>query len=364
MRATDHYYMSHALKLAEKGLYSTHPNPRVGCVVVKDDAVVGEGWHERAGLPHAEILALREAGNAARGASVYVNLEPCCHQGRTPPCTGFLIDAGIKRVVAAMEDPNPQVSGGGIQNLRSVGIDVDVGVQRQAAEKLNRGFVQRMKAGRPWVTVKVAASIDGRTATRSGESKWITNELSRRDVHHWRARSSVILTGSGTVRADNPTLTVRHVSTERQPMRVVVDSRFSTPSDARVVTAPGQVLIATANADCAQPKDVDAEGTEVVYVPSADNNVDLVALMDHLSQREINEVLVEAGPTLSGAMMHAGLVDEVLIYTAPCLLGVGGRGMFDLKGLNSLADRSQFNITDIRQFGGDLRITLKPMGYP
>ena len=355
--------MSRALKLAEKGLYSTHPNPRVGCVVVNEDAVVGEGWHERAGLPHAEILALREARDAARGATVYVNLEPCCHQGRTPPCTGFLIDAGIKRVVAAMEDPNPQVAGGGIQNLRGVGIDVDVGVQRQAAETLNRGFVQRMKTGRPWVTVKVAASLDGRTATRSGKSKWITNELARRDVHHWRARSSVVLTGSGTVRADNPALTVRHVDAGRQPLRVVVDSLFSTARDARVVTAPGRVLIATASADYAQSENIDAEGVEVVYVPGTDNKVDLAALMDHLSQREVNEILVEAGPTLSGAMMKAGLVNEVLIYIAPCLLGVEGRGMFDLNGLDSLTDCSQFDITDLRQFGDNLRITLKPMEF-
>lgn len=364
MQAKDYHYMSHALKLAEKGLYSTDPNPRVGCVVVKEGMVVGQGWHVKAGLPHAEILALRDAGEAARGASVYVNLEPCCHQGRTPPCTGFLIDAGVKRVVAAMEDPNPQVAGGGVQNLRSVGIDVDVGVLRQAAEKLNRGFVQRIKKGRPWVTVKVAASMDGRTATSSGESKWISNEQSRKDVHHWRARSSVVLTGSGTVLADNPALTVRHIETERQPLRVIVDSNFSTPPDAKVVSGPGRVLVATARADHVYPEDIDLERVEVVYVPNADNTVDLVALMDHLSQREINEVFVEAGPTLSSAMIRAGLVDEVLVYLAPSLLGSKGRGMFDLNGLDSLADRLQLDMIDIRQFGDNLRITLKPPEHP
>lgn len=353
--------MSHALKLAEKGLYSTHPNPRVGCVVVKDDVVVGTGWHEKAGLPHAEILALRDAGDAARGASVYVNLEPCCHQGRTPPCTGFLIDAGVKRVIAAMEDPNPQVSGGGIENLRSVGIDVDVGVLRRAAEQLNRGFIQRVTKGRPWVTVKVAATVDGRTATRLGESKWITNEHSRRDVHHWRAKSCAIVTGSGTVRADNPELTVRHVQTDRQPLRVVVDSSFSMPADARILAGPGRTLVATANAQHMHSEDIDAEHVEVVYVPDAGRTVDLVELMGHLSQREVNEVLVEAGPTLSGALIRAGMVDEVLIYLAPAFIGGEGRGMFDLKEIGSLGDRRQFDMVDVRLFGDNLRITLQPL---
>ncbi len=361
MRAKDYDYMSRALRLAEKGLYSCHPNPRVGCVVVKDDVVVGEGWHEKAGLPHAEILALREAGAAARGASVYVNLEPCCHQGRTPPCTGYLIDAGVKRVVAAMEDPNPQVAGGGIQNLRSVGIDVDVGVLRRTAESINRGFIKRITRDQPWVTLKVAASMDGRTATAEGESKWITNEHARKDVHHWRARSSAVLTGSGTVRADDPALTVRHVVTQRQPLRVIVDSKFSTPLDSGVVSGPGQVLIATANPKYAHHEDVDVEHVEVVYLPDADQTVDLIALMHHLAQREINEVLVEAGPTLSGALLRAGLVDEVLLYLAPCLLGNLGRGMFDLGVLDKLADRSAFHMRDVRQFGDNLRIALQPL---
>ena len=355
--------MARALKLAEKGLYSADPNPRVGCVVVKDDAIVGEAWHEKAGLPHAEVLALRQAGHAARGASVYVNLEPCCHQGRTPPCTGFLIDSGVKRVVAATEDPNPQVAGGGIENLRNVGIDVDVGIMRQEAEALNRGFFHRIKNGRPWVVLKVAASMDGRTAMRSGESQWVSGDQSRRDVHHWRARSSAILTGIGTVVADNPALTVRDVDTERQPLRVIVDSKFTTPRDAKILLQPGRVLVATANEQYMGSEDIDSEHVEVVYVPTTNHTVDLEALMHHLTQRDINEVLVEAGPTLSGAMLQANLVDEVLIYLAPKVLGDEGRGMFSLHGLDRLVDCFKFNLIDIRQFGNDVRIQLKPLKH-
>lgn len=352
----DHYYMTRALKLAERGLYSTHPNPRVGCVVVKDDSIVGEAWHEKAGQPHAEVLALRQAGDAARGASVYVNLEPCCHQGRTPPCTGFLVDAGVRRVVAAMEDPNPQVAGGGIENLRSVGIDVDVGVMRPQAEALNQGFVKRIQCGRPWVTAKVAASMDGRTAMASGESQWISSVQSRRDVHHWRARCSAVLTGSGTVLADDPALTAREVDTDRQPLRVIVDSNFSTPVDARVIRGPGEVLVATANPEY---EFSESDAAELVYLPGSGRSVDLAALMDHLSQREVNEVLLEAGPTLSGAMMQAGLVDEILMYLAPTILGGAARGMFDLPGLDDLVDCAQFDIHDLRQFGPDLRVQLR-----
>ena len=357
----DYYYMARALKLAAKGLYSADPNPRVGCVIVKDDNIVAEAWHEKAGLPHAEVLALRQAGHAARGASVYVNLEPCCHQGRTPPCTGFLIDAGIKRVIAAIEDPNPQVAGGGIENLRNVGIDVDVGIMRYEAEALNRGFFHRIQNGRPWVVLKVAASVDGRTAMSSGESQWISSDQSRRDVHHWRARSSAIVTGIGTVLADDPALTVRDVETERQPLRVVVDSKFSTPPGAKILSQPGRVLIATANEHYSE--DIDSEHVEVVYVPASNNTIDLVALMDHLSQREINEVLVEAGPTLSGAMLQADLVDEILIYLAPKVIGSEGKGMFSLPGLDKLTDCVKFNIADVRQFGDDVRILLRPIKH-
>lgn len=351
--------MGLALRLAEKGLNSTHPNPRVGCVVVKDDVVVGEGWHERAGLPHAEVVALRRAGEAARGASVYVNLEPCCHQGRTPPCTGFLIDAGVKRVVAAMADPNPQVAGGGIEGLRSVGIEVDVGIMSEQAESLNRGFVHRIKHGRPWVTVKIAASIDGRTAMKSGESQWISSQQSRVDVHRWRAHSSAVLTGSGTVLADDPALTVRYVQSERQPLRVIVDSNFSTPADAKVINGPGKALIATANGDYESAGDTGAEQNEVIYVPTDNRTVDLVALMGHLSQREINEVLVEAGPTLCGAILQADLVDELLLYLAPKILGNDASGMFRLPGLCNLTDCADFDVVDVRQMGVDIRVRLR-----
>lgn len=351
--------MARAIRLAGRGLYSTDPNPRVGCVIVKDGTIVGEGWHARAGSPHAELLALRQAGDAARGACVYVNLEPCCHQGRTPPCTGFLVDAGVKRVVAAMPDPNPQVNGGGIDNLRSVGIDVDIGVMQAEAESLNKGFLHRIRHGRPWVRVKIAASLDGRTALRSGESQWITNEHSRVDVHHWRARSSAILTGSGTVLADNPALTVRHVESERQPLRVVVDSNFSTPADARVLTGPGKVLVATANDDFESSEEVESGHPEVVYVPTANRTVDLLALMDQLTRREVNELLVEAGPRLSGAMFEMGLVDEIIVYLAPTVLGDQAKGMLELPGLERLADRVCFDVNDVRRFGDDLRLLLR-----
>lgn len=354
---SDHYFMSQAIALARRGLYSTHPNPRIGCVVVKDGNVVGSGWHAQAGQPHAEVLALREAGESARGSVVYVNLEPCCHQGRTPPCTGFLIDAGVKRVVAALEDPNPQVAGGGIETLRSAGIDVDVGVMRQESERLNRGFLHRTRLRRPWITIKVAASFDGRTAMRSGESQWITGEPARRDVHRWRARSSAVMTGSGTVLADDPALTVRHVDTPRQPLRIVVDSRFSTPAGARVFEAPGTTLVATANEEYEYTDRLDT-GVEVAYLPNDDGAVDLADLMGDLAQREVNELLVEAGPTLSGAMMRAGLVDEVLLYLSPRFLGSEGRGMFDLPGVEHLGECATHQVLDIRQFGEDLRILV------
>lgn len=355
--SSDFEFMGQALALARKGLYSTHPNPRIGCVIVRDGDVVGTGWHERAGQPHAEVMALREAGEAARGACVYVNLEPCCHQGRTPPCTGFLIDAGVKRVVAAIEDPNPQVAGGGIESLRGAGIDVEVGVMRRDAEKLNRGFFHRACLGKPWITLKVAASMDGRTAMQSGESRWITGEPARRDVHHWRAMSSAIMTGSGTVMADDPELTVRGIETTRQPLRVVVDSDLSSPAGARVFRGPGATLIATANEEYEYTERLD-DNVEVVYLPGSGGTVDLAALMTDLAQREVNELLVEAGPTLSGAMMRADLVDEILVYIAPRFLGDDGLGMFKLPGIERLDECEAREILDIRQFGKDLRILM------
>ncbi len=348
--------MARALRLARLGLRTTHPNPRVGCVVSTGGEVVGEGWHEKAGAPHAEILALDRAGERARGATVYLNLEPCCHQGRTPPCTDALIDAGVARVVAAMEDPNPQVGGGGVQLLRTAGIEVDVGLMAGPAQALNRGFVSRMRRGRPWVTIKTAASLDGRTATAGGESQWITSPAARDDVHRLRARVSAIMTGSRTARADDPALTARCEGVTRQPMRVLVDGSLGVPGSARLFDDSAQVVVATA---------VESPGTDygphvdVVQLRTADSRVDLLRLMQHLGEREVNELLVEAGPSLAGALLKNGLVDEIVLYMAPMCLGSNAMGMYDLPFMESLDDRIDLSITDVRRIGPDLRITAE-----
>lgn len=351
--------MARALRLATRGMCTTHPNPRVGCVIAKDGHVLAEAWHHRAGEPHAEKLALQAAGEAARGATVYLNLEPCCHQGRTPPCTDALIDAGVARVVAALQDPNPQVAGGGISVLRTAGIDVEVGLLAEQAEALNRGFIMRMRHGRPWVTLKLGASLDGRTAMATGESRWITGEAARRDVHRLRARSSAVLTGIGTVLADDPSLTVRLHDVARQPLRVIVDSNLSTPLDAEILAQDGDVLIATAVEDDDFVAGLGNNSVEVSYLPGPNGVVDLVALMDQLAMREINEVLVETGPTLAGALLEARCVDELIVYIAPSLLGDDARGMFHLRGVKELAQRVQLHINDIRQVGEDVRITAR-----
>ncbi|MCG6872451.1 MAG: bifunctional diaminohydroxyphosphoribosylaminopyrimidine deaminase/5-amino-6-(5-phosphoribosylamino)uracil reductase RibD, partial [Gammaproteobacteria bacterium] len=293
--ARDRRYMARALRLAERGLNTTDPNPRVGCVIVRDDQVVAEAWHERAGEAHAEIRALEAAGEGARGATVYVTLEPCDHQGRTGPCTPALIRAGVERVVAAMADPNPAATGGGAR-LRDAGIHLDMGLMQQAARDLNPGFVSRMERKRPWVRAKLGASLDGRTAMASGESKWITGEAARLDVQHWRARSSAVLTGIGTVLADDPSLNVRLPESERQPLRVIIDSNLSTPPDAKVLD-DGPCLLVTANDDAGYAKALRSRGAEVLYLPAQHRAVDLEALMDQLAAREINEVLLEAGAT-------------------------------------------------------------------
>ncbi len=350
--------MSRSLRLAARGLFTTSPNPRVGCVIVGRGEVLAEAWHERAGEPHAEVLALRQAGDRARGGTVYLNLEPCCHQGRTPPCTGFLIDAGVARVVVAMEDPNPRVSAGGVTELRRAGIDVDVGLMERQAAELNRGFIQRMRSGRPWVVLKVAASMDGRTAMASGESRWITNEAARRDVQVLRARSSAILTGIGTVAADDPALTVRLPGVVMSPMKVVADSRLSIGERARVFDGGGPVLICTTVSDERRAERLARCGAEVVVLPDCKGEVDLPALMSELSARGVNELLIEAGRTLNGAMLQADLVDELIVYLAPYLLGDAAQGMFRLPGLERLQDRFEFKIRDLRQFGDNLRVTL------
>jgi diaminohydroxyphosphoribosylaminopyrimidine deaminase / 5-amino-6-(5-phosphoribosylamino)uracil reductase len=356
--ASDYAYMAQALRLAEKGLYSTSPNPRVGCVLVRDRCVVGSGWHERAGAPHAEINALVAAGEAARGATAYLTLEPCSHHGRTPPCTDALIKAGIARVVAAMEDPNPLVSGSGYAKLLDAGIEVQTGLMAVEAKALNIGFIVRMSRGRPWVRIKIAASLDGKTALNNGASQWITSEAARRDGHRLRARSCAVMTGIGSVLADNPRLTVRHLETARQPLRVVVDSRLEIPVDARLLRGAGE-LIFTATASEGTIGALHEVGARVIVLPDQNDNVDLSAMMQKLADFEINEILVEAGWRLNGALINAGLVDELVIYLAPYLIGDAARGMLKLPELADLQGKRALSIEDMRRVGPDIRITAQ-----
>ncbi len=361
MTSSDNYkHMARALRLAERGLYSTHPNPRVGCVIVKDDRVVGEGWHERAGGPHAEIHALQQAGTEAAGATLYVTLEPCCHYGRTPPCTDAVIASGIEQVVVAMEDPNPQVAGNGLRVLREAGIEVRAGLLATEAEALNCGFVMRMRGGRPWVRAKLAMSLDGRTAMASGESQWITGAEARHDVQRLRARSSAIMTGVDTVLSDDPSLTVRLDAHDeaRQPLRVILDSQLRTPPQARLLGLPGNTLILTGEQPAAGAAAF-GTGVEVSGLPLADGRMDLAGVLQHLGSRQINEVHLEAGATLCGALLAAGLVDELVIYLAPHLMGDAAHGLFALPGLEHMEDRIGLEISDIRAVGKDWRITAR-----
>jgi diaminohydroxyphosphoribosylaminopyrimidine deaminase / 5-amino-6-(5-phosphoribosylamino)uracil reductase len=358
MNAADSQWMAHALRLAERGLYTTSPNPRVGCVLVKENKVVGEGWHERAGEPHAEVYALREAGKQAKGATAYVTLEPCSHFGRTPPCADALIAAGIRRVVVAVQDPNPQVAGQGIAKLRTAGIEVECGLMEAAASELNVGFFSRMTRGTPWVRSKIAASLDGRTALANGSSKWITGAAARRDVQHWRARSCVVLTGIGTVLADDPQLNVREIPIERQPLRVVLDSELRISPKSGILQN-GQTLIYTASANAAKRQLINACGAEVVTLAGTDGKVDLSAVLRDIGRRGINELLVEAGRTLNGALFKAGLVDELVLYLAPQLLGDGARGLADLGELTQLQQGVALKWNDVRQVGNDLRIVAR-----
>ncbi|MDR2113314.1 MAG: bifunctional diaminohydroxyphosphoribosylaminopyrimidine deaminase/5-amino-6-(5-phosphoribosylamino)uracil reductase RibD, partial [Candidatus Accumulibacter sp.] len=320
--------MARALRLARRGLYTTTPNPRVGCVLARDGKIVGEGWHRRAGEAHAEVHAIAAAGAAARGATAYVTLEPCSHHGRTPPCAGALIDAGVARVVAAMQDPDPRVAGGGLAALAAAGIAAQCGLLEAEAVELNAGFVSRMTRGRPWVRLKLAASLDGKTALRNGDSQWITGAAARRDGHRWRARACAILSGIGTVRDDDPRLNVRGVSTGgRQPLKVVVDSRLELPPGARVI-GDGPLLVASAIAEGERAESLRRRGVELTALPDGAGRVDLAALMAELGRRGINELHVESGCRLNGALLNAGLVDEILLYLAPCLIGDAARGMF------------------------------------
>ncbi len=354
--------MAQAIRLAERGLNTTSPNPRVGCVLVKNGMVVGEGWHERAGEPHAEVLALQIAGEKAQGATAYVSLEPCCHYGKTPPCAEGLINAGVKRVVAAMTDPNPLVAGKGLKMLEEAGIQTAVGLLETEAKALNPGFCKRMKTGRPFVFSKLAMSLDGRTAMASGESRWITCPESRHDVHRLRARSCAILTGIGTVLADDPFLTARDSaqnSMNRQPARIVVDSRFRLPPTAKLLTQPGRTLLLGLDAEAAKADALRRAGAEIHFLPAGlDGRVDLNAAMELLGQLQFNEVMVEAGATLNGELLRDGLVDEYVVYLAPCVLGDEGRGLFHLPGLELMADRFELAIKDVRSVGKDIRVAL------
>ena len=351
MTPFDHAMMRRALELAEKGLYTATPNPRVGCVITRNEKVVGEGWHERAGGPHAEIVALDQAGGDAADATLYVNLEPCNHQGRTPPCVQKIIQSRVRRVVASMRDPNPQAAGGGAA-LEAAGIRFEHGLMAEEARELNIGFVSRVTRGRPWVRLKIAATLDGRTALADGTSQWITGAAARRDGHHWRARACAVLTGAGTVRADDPRLTVREVKTSRQPLRVIVDSRLETPPTARALQGEKALVFAATHGALAN--------AEVVCLPNKKQKVELPAMLEELAKRGVNELHVEAGFRLNGSLVREGCVDEYLLYVNPSFLGDGAQGMVDLAPFRELEQRPRLKILALDRFGDDLRILARP----
>jgi diaminohydroxyphosphoribosylaminopyrimidine deaminase/5-amino-6-(5-phosphoribosylamino)uracil reductase len=352
--------MARALRLAARGQYSAHPNPMVGCVIVSNDTVVGEGWHERAGEPHAEMNALAAAGGEARDATVYVTLEPCAHHGKTPPCAKALIDAGVSKVIAAMEDPFGDVSGRGFAMLRSAGIATEVGLMRSAAEQLIAGYLARITRDRPLIRVKIAASIDGAIAMKSGESQWITGPEARRDVQRLRARSGAVVTGIGTVLADDPSLSVRLEELTKsglQPLRVVLDSRLRMPPNAAMLSLPGRTLVCcTSDRDSAALQEA---GAEVLKFGATGAEVDAAAVFEDLARRGVNDVLVEAGPGLSGHLLEQGLIDELVIYQAPHIMGSETRGMFLTPSWQKLANRKTLQISDVRRIGGDTRITAR-----
>ncbi|MDD0975641.1 bifunctional diaminohydroxyphosphoribosylaminopyrimidine deaminase/5-amino-6-(5-phosphoribosylamino)uracil reductase RibD [Pseudomonas fontis] len=363
----DAHYMARALELARKGQYTTHPNPRVGCVIVRDGQIVGEGWHVRAGEPHAEVHALRQAGELARGACAYVTLEPCSHHGRTPPCAEALVNAGVARVVAAMQDPNPQVAGQGLARLAGVGIEVASGVLEAEARALNPGFLKRMEHGLPYVRVKLAMSLDGRTAMASGESQWITGPAARSAVQRLRARSSVVLTSAESVLADNARMTVRAeelgldaettaLAMTRQPLRVLIDGRLRLPLDAPFFKAGPALVVTTAAIDASYAQ----AGHEVLSLPGSDGRVDLLALINELARRGTNEILVEAGPGLSGAFAQQGLVDEYQLFIAGKFLGSSARPLLDWP-LARMSEAQALKITEMRAVGDDWRVTAIPL---
>lgn len=369
----DRRFLARAIELASNGLYTTDPNPRVGCVIVKNEQVIAEGWHERAGGPHAEIMALDKAGQQAKGADVYVSLEPCSHHGKTPPCADALVEAEVSRVVVAGLDPNPLVAGQGIEKLRQAGIAVEsepFADLKAHAEKFNLGFYKRMQYGLPYVRSKIAASLDGRTAMASGESQWITGEAAREDVHRLRARHSVILTGIGTVQADDPSLNVR-LDTEQlgsaveftdadQPVRVILDSQLRMPVDAKMLTLSGKTLIYTLSADQAKISVLQRTGAEVIQTENEGGYVSLETVLRDLAARHYNEVMVEAGASLNGALLEAGLVDELILYQAPILMGDQAKPMFLLPGISRMSQKIELAVMDTRQIGADWRIIAHP----
>jgi len=352
--------MTRALQLAALGLNTTHPNPRVGCVIAGDGQVLGQGWHEKAGSDHAEIHALREAGEKAHGGTVYVTREPCSHSGRTPPCVEALIEAKVARVIFAIKDPNPHVNGSGFQRLQQAGIEVQSGLMARQAEELNSGFLKRMRKGLPWLRIKLAQSIDGHTALANGSSQWISGAESRADVQNWRARSDAILTGIGTVLADDPSLNVRNSENARQPVRVIVDSHWRTPLNAKLLSLPGPVIVAGLDKNPV-PEELKKTTAELVAVPAASGRVDLKALLHELAERGLNEVQVEAGSTLCGSLIEQGLVDELLIYQAPIILGGAAISAFALPRLDNMGDRVHLQWVDSRSVGRDLRLRLRPV---
>ena len=356
----DQAMMARALELAARGLYTTDPNPRVGCVLVRDGAVVGEGWHVRAGQPHAEPQAIAAAGERAKGATAYVSLEPCNHHGRTPPCTDALIQAGVARVVYGARDPNPRVSGAGEERLRAAGIEVAGGLLEAQSRELNCGFMKRMETGLPWVRVKLAMSLDGRTALANGESRWITTDAARQDAQRYRARSSAIVTGIGTVLGDDPAMNVRLPGSDRQPWRVVLDSTLRTPPDSRIVGQEGQVLVLGTRDDAARRAALESKAVLVELLPAAASRLPLREVLLRLGRLEMNEVWVEAGPTLAGAFVREGLYDELVVYIAPSLIGGDALPLLQLPGITSLDERLRLQFTDICAVGDDLRVTLRP----
>lgn len=366
----DRELMSRALELAARGLYTTEPNPRVGCVLVHGEQVVGEGWHVQAGEGHAEVNALAQAGERARGATAYVTLEPCSHFGKTPPCADALIKAGVSRVVAAMQDPNPQVAGNGLQRLRDAGIEVTCGLLEEQARELNPGFIKRMQQGLPWVRVKLAMSLDGRTAMASGESKWITGPAARADVQRLRARSGAVISGADSVLLDDSALTVRAselglsadeaaAAVQRQPLRVLIDSLRRVPLEQRLFREAGPTLVISTSAEQAA-ESYQSIGSELLALPGDDGKVDLVTVLRNLAERGCNEVLVEAGAGLSGAFWRAGLVDELIVYMAPRLLGSQARPLMQLP-FESMSEAMDIAVTDMRAIGQDWRITARPI---